>query len=108
MVAKAREGRLESDSLGFRGVDRDRVEDESWVGLPHRRPDEVSAGVDCDLTREGIIPIRKVAVNGGRKNTFDLGCNRGTVPVGVTASTSLFRAAVSFSSKVPTFSTALW
>ena len=59
MVAKAREGRLESDSLGFKGVDRDRVEDESWVGLPHRRPDEVSAGADCDLTRERIIRIRK-------------------------------------------------
>ena len=29
MVAKAREGRLEGDFLGVKGVDRDRVEDES-------------------------------------------------------------------------------
>jgi hypothetical protein len=53
-VAKARGDRFESDPLGFKSVDRDGVEDKSWVRLPYRQPDEPSAGVDCDPTAERI------------------------------------------------------
>jgi len=72
LVAKAGGGRLESNSLGFKSLDRNRIENETRISISHSRPEKTPARMDCESTAERLRWIGKVAVNDGGQNTFDL------------------------------------